>query len=88
MSNEVKICLICKGQDDKEQLIVTIKFYGEKTSLNQKRLCMLYDETEYSFTSLYVTDKETQTEKMTTFNYDDTMKNLLREYIKNDLQCN
>jgi len=84
---DIIICLVCQRQDDKGQSIVTIKFYGKKSSLGKKFVYMLYDETKFNFYPLHVTNKENSTDRITTFDDHDMVKSLLHIYIKDDLKC-
>ncbi len=81
------ICVIDLKQNEKNQAIVTIKFYWENSSLEKKCIYMCYDETTCNYYPLSVTNNENLNEKMTKINYDDIVKELIRIYIKDEIKC-
>ncbi len=79
--------MICLKQNEENQSIVTIKFYGENPSSEKRFIYIHYNETNFNYYPLSVTNNENSNEEITKFNYNDIVKELLRIYIEDELKC-
>ncbi|CAF3718041.1 unnamed protein product [Adineta steineri] len=77
-------CIISKP--DMNNNAPCIDIYVKDISSYKKCIIILYDEDNNIYLPLYLHNKINDEEEKTNFKYDDTVKNLLREFIQNKLE--
>ncbi|CAF3934799.1 unnamed protein product [Adineta steineri] len=80
---DILFCIISKPNMNNNAPCIDI--YVKDISSYKKCIIILYDEDNNVYMPLYLHNKINDEEEKTNFKYDDTVKNLLREFIKNKL---
>ncbi|CAF3755471.1 unnamed protein product [Rotaria sordida] len=82
------IIYLISMREDNGKKSVWSKIYGENNSLVKTFVCILYDEQQRHYDPLYVVNIENENEQETIFERnDDTVKELLTNFIREDLKC-
>ncbi|CAF1201775.1 unnamed protein product [Adineta steineri] len=80
---DILFCIISKPNKNNNTFCVGT--YIKDISSYKKCVIILYNEENYIYMPLCLYNKTTDEEEKTNFKYDDTVKNLLRKFIQNEL---